>query len=153
MYLQDGEGALLGWVRMLRSLDEDPLRGRHLLAVLEPGEGWRRLAPHLDLEGCHPVELHHAGAAAARVDGRGEVLVAAEVRLGLLAGVRLAGLGDGHHPELVLLTQAANILFNDLTQLTAQIACRDNLAGSKIITNLHEYVTRVAKTVCHDFSA
>ena len=72
---------------MLRSLNEDPLRGRHLLAVLEPGEGWRRLAPHLDLEGGHPVELHHLGAPTALVYGGREVLVPTQARFGLLAGI------------------------------------------------------------------
>ena len=61
--------------------------------------------PHLDLEGRHPVELHHLGAATALVYGGREVLVPTEVRFGLLAGLGLPGLGDGHHSELIFLPQ------------------------------------------------
>ena len=108
MYLKNGNGALFGGVRVLHGGDDDPLRGAHLGPVLEPGEGRGWLPPHLDLEGRHPVELHHPGAAAALVYGRGQILVSAEVRLGLLAGVGLPCLGHCYHTELILLAQTEN---------------------------------------------
>lgn len=56
-------------------------------------------APHL--EGRHPVHFDHLAACRPLVDTRREVLEPAEVRLGLLAGLRVPGLGAGHHSELV----------------------------------------------------
>ena len=115
---------------------------------------------YLDLPDGRPVGLHRLGVSL--VDAGGQVLVPAEVGLGLDAGVGLAGLVDGHHPELVPLPQAESgnarlqllyrgravgVVGHEGVEPPAEGVLVGKLTESMFLKSYHLYIHRVPATL------